>query len=808
MGAAYSPIGGTVHTVAGEPVGRATGSPAAGQAADFLANWFLPGAIASRFQTGKMRGVKDIFSPETNPAGGTAAGAAIREQGGLAARDTAKSMADLRKVGAINDGMTETEHLTLMDAMQTGKVTELPEHHQEVAKTIKGVLEDAKAKLEATSRTAQMRFKENYFPEQFERMPRGGPLRAGAGTRGEGSGGFLLPQDMTIKEALQNGAKLKTTDPIANVGMYKANVDRFVATEKTFEQGLREGNVRYLGMHDEIPKGWSPVKGRLGEAPGERGAYAPDAWARTYNAHVSKGMEGNSIYEAINRMSNASKSMKLGLSGYHAAMETLYEAPGSMLSKAFSEARSGSGMDALKSAAKAFTPGYSAISTTLKGNRALKIYETGEGGTAFEKQLVDLLTRGGARMAPGRRVTSAGMEMASKQGPYDLGKFGPALAAKGKQFAAGFRKAADKYANSVKPADTAVAATPMKDGKPISWAVVHAPLKAMNAVGRIMDTISAPLFDQLIPRLKNGANMELMGAWMKANPNSTEVEQLAAARKIVDSIDNRFGEMVQDNIFWDKTMKQAAQVALTSYSYELGTVRELGGGVQDFLKGGSLSMKAGPEWSPKMAYTLAYPIIQGVNSAAYQYLKTGKGPDEWMDLLAPKTGGTDKYGQPERMSPIGYAKEPYEFINSGPLGWAYGKKSPLLGLGMGMMSGQDYRSDPIARPQGVNDQGYAMPETTMQHAPDWLAQWATEIGNTFVPISVGNLMERKPGTGISPLENVLGVRPAGMQYTNPEGLQNIKKGIGFKGEPKYVPGEAAKWKNKIRRDGKGYGGDE
>lgn len=798
LGAAYSPVSGTSRTVVGEPVERASGSKALGTAAEMASTWALPGAIMTRLQEGRFRQVKDIFSPETNPEGGMAAGASVREHSGVAARETRQSEATLRTVSKTSDAMTPEEHINLMDAMQTGKIADLPPDHKKMAETIKGVFDDTKDRLSTLTRKQDQRFRENYFPEQFERPPRAGVAKERG--IGEGNGGFLLPQDMTIKEALQNGAVLKTTNALEATAMYKANADKFIATERIFEQGRQEGNVRYLGMHDEIPKGWAPVKGRLGEAPGERGAYAPAAWAKVYNAHISKGMTGNSIYEAANATSNAAKSMKLGLSGYHLAMETLFEAPASMASKGVSELASGHPVQAAKSFIK--TP-FAAISTTMTGSKALKIYETGKGGTAQERELVDILTRGGARMGTGRQSTSAGMEMASK-GPYtlkDLHKVAPALRARGLQLTNAFRKAAGK---PIVPPPGAVASRFMRDGQEVSQYQVNAPHRFLNMVGRTMDTMMSPMFDQLIPRMKNGANMELMGAWLRANPTAPHEAQVAAARKIVDSIDNRFGEMVQDNIFWDKTMKQAAQLATVSYSYELGTVRELGGGVQDILKGKSMDMGSA-QWSPKMAYTLTYPIIQSVNGAVYQYLKTGKGPESPMDLLAPQTGGKDAKGQPERMSPIGYGKEPYTFINEGPMAWAYGKMGPMAKMGSEMASGKDYRGDPIARPQGVSDTGEAMPggETMAQHAPDWITAWAKHIGEAFVPIPISGMASKPPGSNIGAAESVMGARPAGMQYTDPERLEAAKKGLGKGGKPVYG-GDAWKWKEKQKREG--YGG--
>ena len=108
-----------------------------------------------------------------------------------------------------------------------------------------------------------------------------------------------------------------------------------------------------------------------------------------------------------------------------------------------------------------------------------------------------------------------------------------------------------------------------------------------------METVAQPIFEKYIPRIKNGAFYDTMHDWLEANPNAPHEAQVAMARRIWDSIDNRFGEMVQDNIFWNKTLKQTAQLGMRSYSWNLGTVREIGGGAISAVKDPSrLSMKS------------------------------------------------------------------------------------------------------------------------------------------------------------------------------------------------------------------------
>lgn len=49
------------------------------------------------------------------------------------------------------------------------------------------------------------------------------------------------------------------------------------------------------------------------------------------------------------------------------------------------------------------------------------------------------------------------------------------------------------------------------------------------------------------------------------------------ARRVADSVENRFGELNFDNLFLNRTVKTALQFAFRSVTYKLGTAREFAG---------------------------------------------------------------------------------------------------------------------------------------------------------------------------------------------------------------------------------------
>src|SRR6202012_2529325 len=100
--------------------------------------------------------------------------------------------------------------------------------------------------------------------------------------------------------------------------------------------------------------------------------------------------------------------------------------------------------------------------------------------------------------------------------------------------------------------------------------------------------------------------------------------QRTAMQKAWESVDNRMGQLVYDNLFWNKTAKDLGMLAIRSVGWNLGTVREVIGGVKDwgefFAKGATPGKKA--EFTHRMAYVTALPIVVGTMGAITNTLLT------------------------------------------------------------------------------------------------------------------------------------------------------------------------------------------
>jgi glycosyltransferase involved in cell wall biosynthesis len=139
-----------------------------------------------------------------------------------------------------------------------------------------------------------------------------------------------------------------------------------------------------------------------------------------------------------------------------------------------------------------------------------------------------------------------------------------------------------------------------------------APLKV---IGRLLETMSAPLMEYYVPRAKLGVFYGMAEDWLKLHPTANPTELRAAMQRIWDSVDNRMGEMVYDNLFWDKTTKDIAYMTTRAVGWNLGTVREIFGGMADLVRNGAKLMKTGDfkafqdAFTERMAYSTAMPIM-------------------------------------------------------------------------------------------------------------------------------------------------------------------------------------------------------
>ncbi len=190
----------------------------------------------------------------------------------------------------------------------------------------------------------------------------------------------------------------------------------------------------------------------------------------------------------------------------------------------------------------------------------------------------------------------------------------------------------------------------------------------------------------------------------------------------------------------------------------------LGGAARDIVKAPFKTVTGtGPQderWTQKMDMAIAMPIVYGTLAAIYQKLKTGEGPQDIHDLVAPRTGGTDAAsGEPERLLLPGPEKDVFGFAMH-PVQEAEGKRSKLISETTKLIENKDFRGDPVF--SGAED------------APPWLEQFWNYVSDTALPISMQGLAKgKKLGSNLNRIEQMMGVRTAPAYLTSKEAYDDM-----------------------------------
>lgn len=186
--------------------------------------------------------------------------------------------------------------------------------------------------------------------------------------------------------------------------------------------------------------------------------------------------------------------------------------------------------------------------------------------------------------------------------------------------------------------------------------------------GAVMEKMTQPIFEYIVPMYKQGAYMRLLEYELdrlkpelnKVGASTPAGEALItkAAQKAWDSVDNRLGTFVYDNLAWNNMFKAGMMVTFRSVGWRLGTIREIGGGLVDWKNAlHDLTKGKSPEFTHRMAYTIALPVVTGVVGGMMNYLMTGERPQSLTDMYRPRTGEKDENGRDKRMDIASYIND-------------------------------------------------------------------------------------------------------------------------------------------------------
>lgn len=508
-----------------------------------------------------------------------------------------------------------------------------------------------------------------------------------------------------------------------------------------FEEWLNTVAAKQVGADGrslkQVIQSVKPSVGIAGEAqrevfttkvPGIRhmGAwYAPEDVARVFNNYVSPGLYGkNALFDLVRHGENALNSLQLGMSFFHATFTSI-DTMSSRLSLAIEQAARGEFGKAALNALKAPLP-TTAIETVMKGHRLRNAFLNPRNQTSDMRKMVEALETAGGRVNMDqfyRVVEGKGLVRSLRDGSF-------------------VRSVSDAFKEN--PAA----------------AVLKAPF---NIASRALQDVAYPVLEFMVPRQKLGVFYDMAKDWIDANPKATPLELSHAMQLAWDSVDNRLGQMVYDNIFWNKAQKDVAFIATRSVGWNLGTIRELGGGFMDL--GAAMSALATGEkieMTRRMAYTIAMPTVTALYGGVATYLLTGEAPTQIIDYFFPPTGGTTPHGMPERVSIPSYVKDVLEY-NRAPLQTLENKVNPIWGVLNEITSNRDFYGGVIVNPDDP--------------AFEQLRQFGEYMGEVVTPFSFRSYQRERTegGSWGDLLASFLGFQAAPGFVTDPDRLRAFQE---------------------------------
>ena len=435
-------------------------------------------------------------------------------------------------------------------------------------------------------------------------------------------------------------------------------MDKYLFAHRALNDLKQMGVLKFKKATEPMPPGFSKINDRIAtvyEGKTQQGSLAirgeyvaPEPAATLINNYLSPGLRKYAGFRAYMGLGNMLNQFQLGWSAYHLGFTT-FESAISRLALGIRQAAHG---DVLKGAITAASAPIAPFRGLYMGDKMLKEWEAPGTQGAQVGLMVDAMMMAGGRARMDRfyqtQVTKKMME-AFRQGNVWGGVF-------------------------------------------------RAPFALTEQAAR-------PIMEYLVPRQKMAVFADLAQEEMERfKEHGDQAKLRIALAKAWDSVDNRMGQLVYDNLFWNKAVKDLAMASVRSVGWNIGTIREIAGGGADSLKAlANIAQRKPAEFTNRMAYILALPILAGLIGGIIHYLRTGQRPDQLKDWYFPRRGpqGTPEWNK--RMALPSYVKDVVHWAHD-PIGTIKGKIHPLLGLILEMLSNEDYfgkhivnREDPLVQ---------------------------------------------------------------------------------------------------------------
>lgn len=654
--------------------------------------------------------LKEKFAPYEVGQEGKYTAEVIRENLGVQARSNDRLEESLSKAKDLFEKADKDSSLDFIYRMEEG-VEQKDPSLQKVAVVLRELLDTKRNEVIDLGTGKLENYIENYFPHVWEDPNKVGKVIGQIMGRRpfEGKKSFLKKRTiMSTRDGIELGFTPVSYNPIDSVLLKVREMNRYIMAQRSIQALKEQGLVKFVPNGKSAPDGFVKIDDRFADVvskndAGElviRGKYmAQKDAARILNNYLSPGLAGKSyIYDMYRGAGNTLNQFQLGISAFHLGFTSM-DATISKFALGINKLSAGDSVGALKEFAK--TP-FAPITNIMQGRELLQAWYGKDKGE-MTNLIADLMASAGGR---------------AKMDAF---------------YATGIKESLSKS---------------LKEGKLLTG--------SMKVPFYIVEQVARPIMEYIVPRQKMGVFMDIMKMELERNPNISHEQLRTIAQKAWDSVDNRMGQMVYDNLFWNRTTKDLAMASVRSLGWNLGTIREIGGGVKDIVKelgyiptdihnskNGIRRKSSGLSY--RAAYVLALPIVTGLYGAIYQYLHTGQGPQEVKDYFFPKTGAIDTKGESARISLPTYMKDIYHYTTN-PVQTVLNKFSPVNNTVIEMLNNKDF--------YGVEIHNADDP-TMVQFLDE-----AKFVGSQFIPFGFRNQNRDTRKTVSSRIEPFIGLTPA------------------------------------------------
>lgn len=620
--------------------------------------------------------IKRLLMPESRGEAAAKVAGRLRELQARLQLDALRAEQQLKDIRKTLGELSLQDRYDWIDKIQTGQGQD-SEKLRQGAETVSEMFDELGDRIANLGTGAEEHFQKNYFPQLWK-----DPAKAETFLNAllfkapfEGTRGFLKKKTFKyFKDGLNYGLEPISSNPVDLVLRRAMDMNKYILTHEFVNYLRNHGIATFVQAAEKPPLNFAriddpsfTVYGR----PNREGAiqvngyyYVPQEAALILNNYLAPGVGGSKLLTGYNRFANALNAINLTLSAFHAGF-IVNDSMVSQIANGIDYMAAGQPIKGLKQIASFPAAPVKYLWMGAKLQREARI--EGSVGGDYSKILEAAILGGGRPEQPS---------------DYDLRAV--------KAFKQNFDNWKSAWAN-VKEGDLKAA------GKDYTVAgmksIMEGPLAAL-------ELMSYPLLKWAVPKFKLGVFMDMAALeYQKLSPDATPDEVIARMGKVWDSVDNRMGELVQDNLFWNKTFKQLTNTTIRSTGWDLGSLREVGGGILNtaewsYKKVTGKWTGAEATWNRKTSYIIALAAYSALAGSIIQYLYTGKGPSSIKDAMFPRTGKKDQDGRDIRLSLPTYTKEVYSFFHD-PVRQAKAKIHPAIGITYDALNNTDYYGDKI-----------------------------------------------------------------------------------------------------------------